>query len=192
VGTIADRASLSLSLYRNELENNMDFYAAQETIISVPPFRVPVPKVFSYRNVGKVVNQGIEVGLNVALARQWSAFANWSYQADPETEGIARSEINTPPPHRVNLGAHYDGGRAFANGNLNYAGEAFFTDVLDSRFWGPTEPYTQVNLAAGVRLRGGRLVLSVLGNNVFDARVQQHVFGDVLRRKITGELRLQY
>ena len=93
-------------------------------------------------------------------ARTLSWFLNYSYQAEPETTGIdqetlpngtVRNPINSPPQNRVNAGFSFSGERYFFNANANYQDEAFWTDVLDSRFWGPTDAFTQVNLSAGVR-----------------------------------------
>jgi hypothetical protein len=38
---------------------------------------------------------------------------------------------------------------------------------------------------------GGQTVVSVKGTNLFDARVQQHVFGDIITRKVLGEVRVR-
>ena len=44
----------------------------------------------------------------------------------------------------------------------------------------------------GPRLSGGRLVLSVRGQNISDARVQQHNWGDFIGRKITGQVEVRF
>ncbi len=100
--------------------------------------------------------------------------------------------INIPPENRLNLGTAYDGPRFFANANVNYADDAFWTDVLDARFWGPTDSYTQVNVGVGVHLAGDRVTFSVTGQNVFDEDVQQHVFGDLIDQKISGQILLRF
>jgi hypothetical protein len=100
--------------------------------------------------------------------------------------------VNQAPQNRFNAGVAYDAGRWFANGNLNYADEAFWTDVLDSRFWGPTEAYTQVNFGAGVNLRADAVTVSISAQNIFDREVQQHVFGDIIGRKVTGQVLFRF
>jgi iron complex outermembrane receptor protein len=210
VGTLLRRASLSLAVYRNELRDNIDFYAdsyydSTDTPPGWPflPGFVPpnaLPKSFTYRNLGSIVNTGFEVGLGVAVARGWSVFGNYSYQADPHTEdiasttiaGVEKSSINVPPRNRANAGLSYDARWFFGSGNVNYASEAFWTDVLDSRFFGPTEAYTQVNASAGIKLPASGLTFSVVASNLFDATVQQHVFGDLIGRKIVGEMRAHF
>ncbi|GMU64970.1 MAG: hypothetical protein AMXMBFR36_12440 [Acidobacteriota bacterium] len=55
-----------------------------------------------------------------------------------------------------------------------------------------TDSFTQINVAAGVRLLDERLTLQVIGANVTDEDVQQHIFGDIISRKITGQLGLRF
>jgi hypothetical protein len=39
---------------------------------------------------------------------------------------------------------------------------------------------------------GGRLVTSVKGNNLANQEVMQHVFGDVMKRSIVGEVKIAF
>ncbi|MGZ8798016.1 MAG: hypothetical protein ACXW2F_11785 [Thermoanaerobaculia bacterium] len=64
-------------------------------------------------------------------------------------------------------------------------------DVLDARFWGPTDSFTSVNASVGVRLNA-RTTVSVMGTNLLNAKIQQHVFGDIISRKVTGQIRFSY
>ncbi len=204
VGTFGP-TTFSLAVYHNETKNSQDFFtAATYTAANPPPgFPLPafvlaipppqglaglLPSLFSYRNIGEVTDEGVEASLMYRTGSPWSWSVNYSYQADPEVKGIPREQVNTPPRHRANFSLGYNGDRFFTSGNVNYVDEAFWTDVLDSRFHGPTEEYTQVNLTLGVRLVDDRLQLSVIGSNVFDEEVQQHVFGDIISRKITGQI----
>jgi len=65
-------------------------------------------------------------------------------------------------------------------------------DFADPRNWGPTAAFTMFNASMGTRLGGGRLVLSVRGQNITDARVQQHNWGDFIGRKITGQVEVRF
>ena len=100
--------------------------------------------------------------------------------------------VNIPPEWRGNAGASYSGRLFFASGVVNYQAEAFWTDVLDSRFWGPTEAFTSVDVTGGVYLAGDLVTLSVSGHNIFDADVQQHIFGDIIGRKFIGRVILRF
>jgi len=59
-------------------------------------------------------------------------------------------------------------------------------------FWAPTDEFVATNLAAGMRFSGNRIVASVNANNVFDERVQQHVWSDIINRKVWAQVILRY
>jgi iron complex outermembrane receptor protein len=214
VGTYGP-TTFTLSLYRNKQTDSTDFFTSAvynsanpvpgwplpAFVLDVPPFAGSFPAEFNYRNIGEIVDQGVEISLQGRAGDNWNWFANYSYQDDPDISGIEQVPfpsgelgyaVNQAPQNRFNAGVAYDAGRWFANGNLNYADEAFWTDVLDSRFWGPTEAYTQVNFGAGVNLRADAVTVSISAQNIFDREVQQHVFGDIIGRKVTGQVLFRF
>ncbi len=159
-----------------------------------------LPRSFSYRNVGEIVDRGVELSLMLRPNDAWSVFVNYSWQDEPDVSGIeqaqlpngtVRDAINTPPEHRANAGVAYSGPRFYANANVNFVDEAFWTDVLDERFWGPTDSFTTFNVGGGVNI-SDNVTLSVSAQNVTDERQQQHVFGDLISRKVTGQLILRF
>jgi outer membrane receptor protein involved in Fe transport len=150
-----------------------------------------LPSAFSYRNLGTNRNKGFEIGIGAAATRAVNVFANYSFQATPDPE-FDLAEVNIPPRHRVNAGFSFSEGRYLGNMSVSYVDDAFFQDVLDSRFHGPTESYTQVNGAFGVRWLGERLTTTVKVINLGNQDIQSHVFGDVVKRQVIGELRLQF
>ena len=64
--------------------------------------------------------------------------------------------------------------------------------MLDARYHGTTEAYTLVNGGFGVRWIDDQLTTSVKVINLANEDVQQHVFGDVLKRQVIGELRVVF
>ena len=202
VGAFAERLEVDLSVYRSNFKDGIDLFPASFYSASnpppgwpYPPAAVPqntFPEVFTYRNYGSVGFRGVEVSLRYTAATPWSASANYSYQAKPVPKGVRSDEINHPPQNRVNLGLAWNGSPLFASGNLNFVDKGFWADVLDARYWGPTKAFTQVNASAGVRLYDDRIEVSVLATNLFDARVQEHVFGDIMSRKIAGGVRFHF
>ena len=150
-----------------------------------------LPSEFSYRNLGTVIDKGIELGVDAAVSRALNVFANYSYQFEPDPD-FALSEVNLPPTNRFNAGFSYSQGRFLGNLNVNYQDEAFWQDVLDARFHGPTEAFTQVNGAAGMRWMDNKLTTTLKLINLFDKEIMSHVFGDVLKRQVIGELRVQF
>ena len=75
---------------------------------------------------------------------------------------------------------------------MNYSDKAFWTDVLTSPYHGFTDAYTLVNGSFGVKWPSGKATTLVKVNNLFNKDIQQHVFGDIIKRSVVGELRLEY
>ena len=69
---------------------------------------------------------------------------------------------------------------------------AYWQDVLDARFAGTTDSFTLVNGTAGVKWLGDRVMTSVKATNLANQEVMQHIFGDVLKRSVVGELRVSF
>jgi len=157
------------------------FYAA------APQIRFP--KQFTYLNLGRVNNQGIELGVDASLTPTVSAYANYSYQKDPDPN-FDLSELNLAPNNRFSAGTTYSGPRIFGSASLAYAGEAFWQDVLDSRYVGTTKAQTTINGSLGAKWAGGKYTTSIKVINLTNRQILQHVFADVARRQIVGELRV--
>ena len=150
-----------------------------------------LPSAFTYLNLGTVVDKGFELGVDAAVNRALNVFANYSYQFTPDPD-FDISEVNLPPTNRFNAGFSFSQGMFLGNMNLSYQDEAFWQDVLDARFHGTTDAYTQVNGAFGVKWGGDKVTTTIKFNNLFDKEIQSHIFGDILRRQVIGELRVQF
>ena len=116
---------------------------------------------------------------------------NYSLQPEPNVN-FDKSEINIPPKNRFNAGVGLDYGRYYGNLDIAYTDRAFWQDVLDARFHGDTDAWTMVNGAFGVRFASERLSAALKINNIGNKAIQQHIFGDVLRRQIIGEFRASF
>jgi outer membrane receptor protein involved in Fe transport len=150
-----------------------------------------LPAEFSYRNLGTVIDKGIELGVDMAVNRALNVFTNYSYQFDPDPD-FSLSEVNLPPNNRFNVGFSYSEGRFTANANVNYQDAAFWQDVLDARYAGPTDAFAQVNGAFGVRWFDNKVTTTLKVTNLFNEEIQSHVFGDVIRRQVIGEMRVVF
>ena len=76
---------------------------------------------------------------------------------------------------------------------MNYADDAFWVDVLDRSTHGPTDAYTMVNASLGVKWDSqGRIITTVKGTNLLNETIQQHIFGDIIKRSLMGELRVRF
>jgi outer membrane receptor protein involved in Fe transport len=173
-------------------------YCAPGTIPSAArpcPFGVGfgLPAAFSYRNFGKVRQKGIELGIDGAFTKEWSAFANYSYQPDPTVTGFDISEVNLPPHNRFNVGLNYGGPRYLGNLQVSYQGIAVWQDVLDSRYHGPTDAYTLLNGSFGIKWGAdGRIVTMLKATNLLNQEIQQHIFGDISKLQMVAELRVGF
>jgi len=190
-----------------QLPNNLDPYTAQN-----PPPGLPLPPAvltllaargiflprtaFTYLNLGPVREKGLELSVDQRFARGVSAFVNYSWQAKPTVLDSATpfpaEELALPPTNRFNVGANYDGARFLGSGAVQYADKAFWSDVLSSPYHGYSDAYTMVNGSFGVKWMAGRVTTMVKVTNLLNQDIQQHVFGDIIKRSIVGEVRFAY
>jgi outer membrane receptor protein involved in Fe transport len=213
-GAIRNRATVSAAVYFTKNTDEIFFTQTARYRATAPPPAWPLPAVvlevlppacvpgqpcivgglpseFSYRNLGTVKNKGFELGADGAINDALNVFANYSYQAQPVPD-FALSELNLPPKNRFNVGFSYNKNRFLGNLSVSYVDEAFWQDVLDPRYAGPTEAYTQVNGAFGVKLAQDKVTASVKVINLTNKEIQSHVFGDIIKRQVLGELRIQF
>jgi outer membrane receptor protein involved in Fe transport len=204
-GTFQNRFTVNGAWYLNKTSDGI--YFTQSGVYSsanpppgwpLPPFVLDglaqqglfLPSNYTYLNLKGVRNWGIELGVDARVSPQLTVFANYSWQAEPKPDRAEDFvELNIPPANRFNLGASFSRGRFFGNLSFNYTDSAFWTDVLDARYHGPTDSYGMLNGGFGVRFADDRVTASVKFTDLNNANVQQHVFGDILKRQVWGELR---
>jgi outer membrane receptor protein involved in Fe transport len=150
-----------------------------------------LPSVLSFQNLGEVRNKGFELSFDAQPLRRISTFANYSWQAKPVPKDFPISKINLPPTHRFNAGFNADYQRVMGDISVAYTSEAYFRDVLDATYAGFTKPFTVINTNVGVRLAGDNAVLMLKVRNLANESVQNHLFGDLLKRQVVGELILR-
>jgi iron complex outermembrane receptor protein len=162
--------------------------------VNNPP--VILPSRFTYLNLGKIKDKGIELGVDGAVNRYVNVFTNYSYQWMPEIAdfpaGTGIADINWPAKNRFNAGFDFSYQRLLGNLSVNHTDSAYWQDVLDVRFAGSTKPYTIVNAAAGVRWARDKVVTSLKVTNLANEEVQQHIFGDIMKRQVVGEARFTF
>jgi outer membrane receptor protein involved in Fe transport len=211
-GIVADgRAILSAAFYVNRTTNDILFtedQTARWTATNPPPgWPLPAgvinlvpgrsfPGLFTYRNLGRSTQKGIELGVQSPVQRYLNVFANYSYQATPTVNfpNIVNplSEINLPAKNRFNVGFNYSRSRWLGDMSVTYSDSAYWQDVLDDRYHGTTDAYTLVSGGVGMKWAANRLTTSVKVINLFNQEIQQHVFGDILKRQVMGELRVNF
>jgi outer membrane receptor protein involved in Fe transport len=207
-GVLGGRTVVSVAWYINRTENDILFTedrAGRWTHLTPPP-GWPIsplaiaaatggagfPGLFTYKNFGETTQRGFELGIDSDVNSIFSLFANYSWQGEPEPKGFDISELNLPPTYRFNAGLSFNYKQCFGNVAINHTDGAFWQDVLDARYSGLTDTYTTVNAGLGARLMRDKLTASLKVTNLGNARVQQHVFGDILKRQVIGEVRVQF
>jgi outer membrane receptor protein involved in Fe transport len=190
-----------------QLPNNRDPYT-----VSNPPPGWPLPPAiigllaqrgiflprtaFTYLNLGPVREKGVELSVDQRVNSNVTAFANYSWQAKPtvidDPNPYPTSELALPPTNRFNAGFNFDTDRMLGSAVVNYSDKAFWSDVLTSQYHGFTDAYTLVNGSFGVKFPTHKVTALVKVNNIFNKDIQQHVFGDIIKRSVVGELRIQY
>jgi iron complex outermembrane receptor protein len=212
-GVIRNRAIVTAAFYYNVTDDGIYFTPVAAYSPASPPPGWPLPPVilgvlaalnppvvlpsrFTYLNLGTITDKGVELGVDVTANRYLNVFTNYSYQAKPVAKdlpaGTTINDVNWPPKNRFNAGFDFSYQRFLGNMSLSHTDEAYWQDVLDARFAGTTEAFTTVNGAFGVRWAGERIVTSIKVTNLTNEKVLQHIFGDVLKRQVVGEVRLTF
>jgi outer membrane receptor protein involved in Fe transport len=212
-GVIRSRATVSAAVYWNITKDGIyftpnAFYSATNPPPTWPPIiptaalavlaanGVFLPSNFTYLNIGTVKDKGFELGVDTAVNQYVNVFANYSFQAKPVAEdllpGTTINDINWPAKNRFNAGFDFSRGRFLGNLMASYTSEAYWQDVLDLRYAGTTDDYTLVNGGFGIRWAGQRVVTSLKFTNLANQDVLQHIFGDVMKRQVVGEVRFTF
>lgn len=198
---INGKVSLDFAYYVSETTDNIDFYTDQYFNMFDPPpgwalpgfilnFLPALPKHMTYRNIGSIKNQGMELGFQARVAPGNEIFANYTWQKDPEVEEIDLADVNLPPTNRFNVGMAGSVRGLMYSAVVAYQDEAFWSDVLDSRFHGVTDKMTTLNLTLGYELEN--INFSVRATNVTNQLFQQHYVGDVIGRRVVAEAGLNF
>jgi len=209
-GVLPNRAVVSAAFYVNNVKEEILFTedVTGRYTAANPPANWPLPPAlinfiyaagrtlpgrFTYDNFGRYVQKGFELGIDSPINPYLNVFANYTYQATPDPKDFDLSELNLPPQNRFNVGLTLDRQRYLGNFSVGYTDDAFWQDVLDAPYHGTTKPYTLVNAGFGVRWGDkNRITTSVKATNIANQAVQQHVFGDIVKAQVVGELRVQF
>jgi outer membrane receptor protein involved in Fe transport len=149
------------------------------------------PARFTYSNFGHQTQKGFELGVNSTVNKYVGLFANYSYQAKPKVD-FALTELNLPAKNRFNIGFNFNRSRYLGDLNVSYSDSAFWQDVLDDRYHGTTKAYTLVNGGFAVKWANNRVTTGVKGTDLANQTIQQHVFGDIIKRQVVAELRVNF
>lgn len=214
-GRFGGHTTLTASYYINDRDDSINFVElppnTRPYTASNPPPGFPLPPslltalaasgIFlpetaaTYENLGPIRERGLELGIDHTFRPGLAAFANYSHQQRPKPKAsdhpYPASEINVPPANRFNVGLDVKVGRFFGVGSVSYSDGAFWSDVLTAEFHGSTPSFTMLNATLGVRANE-HVTVSLKGTNLTNKDIQQHIFGDILKRSIVAELRATF
>ena len=204
-GVLHRRHTLQATVYRIASSDtiqlgNTEFYspASPPSTWPFPPSTVPpdaLPKTASYRNTGTIESHGLELSMNSAWPRAfWSAFS-YTYQSKPDVSDVAPGfaiAVNDPPRHQASVLVGWNQASWRGSVGAVYTARAFWTDVVvaDPRLHGFTKPYTLMNASVAYRIANSAAEVAVKATNLFNQQVQQHVFGDIIGRQVSVQLRV--
>ena len=204
-GVVLPRTTVSAAVYWNSTDGSIGFTPVAFYSTAAPPPGWPpgvpvpantLPSRFTYLNLGTIKDKGIELGVDTAINPYLNLFVNYSYQWMPEIEdfpvGVTINDVNWPAENRFNVGVNFTYANWLGNFGVSYTDEAYWQDVLDARFAGTTDAFTLVNGAVGYRWFNEKIVTSLKVMNIGNQEVQQHIFGDIMRRQVVGEVRFAF
>ncbi len=218
-GTFMNRTTVGVAFYINDKDNNINFTPLPNNFDPYTPQNPPpgwklppqllgllaaqgvfLPRTaFTYQNLGPIRSKGVELSVDHSFDREWSASANYSYQTKPVPKSVGAgetaypaSEISFPPANRVNLALNYNGKRFLGNATFNHTDGAFWSDVLTSPYFGFTEAFNMLNASFGVKWANGKVTTTVKGMNLANETIQQHIFGDIMKRSVFAEVRFVF
>ena len=194
---------LDVSVYYHKSEDLIDFRPVEFYTSAAPPPGWPLPPSlldttiflpsrFSYVNIAQVKDIGAELSVTQTLNRLVTVFGSYSYANKPRvSDDDPLFAINIPPMHKVVLGFGFGGQQNSGSVELSYTDTAFWSDVLDSRFFGTTSEYLLVN-TRWTHHFNDVASYSVAITNLFDEDTPRHIFGDNIGRRAIGELTLRF
>jgi outer membrane receptor protein involved in Fe transport len=200
------RLTFGAAVYLNRTKNAIQFSQVGSYSGAAPPPGWPLdpvvldrliaagrglPSRFTYLNFDSISDRGLELSADIGLRSAASAFANYSWQAEPRPHGFDISELNLPPTHRINAGVSVERGRYFGSLSGSFVDSEFWQDVLPD-YTGRTAAYTLVDGTFGLHSTDRQMTVAVRGKNLLNKAIQQHIFGDVIGRRMTGEVRLTF
>jgi outer membrane receptor protein involved in Fe transport len=159
----------------------------------VPPFALP--KLLTFRNVGTIRNRGFESSLNSGWGTSFWTVLAYTWQDRPrlgDTNPLFPVTLNLPSRHQASATVGGTHGRWKGSAGITYTSRAFWADVFDPRFWGYTGSYLLANASIEHAFPVWRLEGVLRATDLFDRKVQQHAFGDIIRRRATLEIRKRF
>jgi outer membrane receptor protein involved in Fe transport len=191
------RATIFATVYDQLITNKIWFLPVSFYGPSAPPpgwpldpgFFPVLPHAYSFVNLGSVRDRGIELAANMKWGPRTSMQASYTFQADPQLDASSLPlQVNRPARHQFGGGLTYATARWSASGDAHYTDKAFWADVFTQDFWGFTDSYVNANGRVSYH-PGHTWELWLSATNLLDEKIKSHVYGDIVRRKVTAGVR---
>jgi hypothetical protein len=147
-------------------------------------------KTLSYRNIGEVRDQGLELSLHSRWSEAVDTTVTWTWQDEPHAVD-SPGPVNRPPHHLASFRRGFGRGRWRGSFGATWTDRAFWSDAGGLTGFTKSFLLAQGGLAVGFG-PDRRVALALQATNVFDEAVQQHLLGDVIRRKATLEVGFRF
>lgn len=148
----------------------------RDKISSIRVSSAPVKN--QYQNIGKVIVDGLEFGLEGKLSGGWQPYVNYAYtdsviKENPNDPLTVGKQVSRVAPHKLNLGVVYAPNKTWdARVGGRYVSEKFFTDrnIPNRRAPGYFVADAKVSAKLPVPNKVGEWEAYVAVNNLFDKR----------------------
>jgi outer membrane receptor protein involved in Fe transport len=200
-GALNTHTTVFATVYHQVVENNIRFLPVSFYGPGAPPpgwpgdpnLVPPLAHVFSFANLGRVRDRGIELAAHLDWPRV-SIQGSYTFQDTPDVQSGTPFpiEVNRPSRHQGALSLAYLADQWTASGQLQYTDRAFWADVFTQEFWGYTDSYVNVNARLSYRPPNTPWEVWLTATNLFDERIKSHVYGDTIGRKVTAGIRWEW
>ena len=122
-GIVGEPRDVSAAFYVNRTKNDIFFTELTDAALHrhqpaagwpLPPAVIALvpgasfPARFTYLNFGRSRRKGIELGIDSSLNRYVNLFANYSWQGEPEPDGLRHQRAEPAAENRFNIGAGFN------------------------------------------------------------------------------------
>ncbi|MFN7975898.1 MAG: TonB-dependent receptor [Acidobacteriota bacterium] len=149
-----------------------------------------VPKSYTYVNAGSASETGIELSAELYLSERLGLFGSYAYTDTSQSDEVS----DVAASNKASLTLQYVRRKGF-QGSLavTYSDKLFFPPSTAFYRSGTVPSYTLVNGSACYSfLKDGALSAGIRGTNLLDHKHREFIAGDIIERKVIGEIKLRF